>query len=143
MICSIIANLSGLGGPTLLGRVALVALGGALGSVCRYLVGLYAAQQLSATFPWGTLIVNVVGSFLIGALATLADDAGVIGPETRVLLVVGVLGGFTTFSSFSLDTLRLIEANELLYTSLYVSGSLALSLMATAVGIVLARSLSH
>ncbi|MHB8575483.1 MAG: fluoride efflux transporter CrcB [Dehalococcoidia bacterium] len=124
-------------------RVGLVAAGGAFGSISRYLVALYTAQYFGGTFPWGTLVVNVVGSFLIGVLATLADEVGVIGPETRVLLVVGVLGGFTTFSSFSLDTLRLLEANELLRGGLYVCASLAVSFLAATAGIALARALNR
>ena len=143
MIRSLAANILGLTGQTIVVRAAMVAAGGAVGSVSRYLVGVYAAQHLSATFPWGTLIVNVLGSFLIGLLATLADDIGVIGPEARVLLVVGVLGGFTTFSSFSLETLRLFESSELLHTALYVCGSLALSLLAATAGVALARGLGR
>ena len=136
-----IALVLGLPGRNLLIRALLVAGGGAVGSVARYMVGLYTAEQFGAAFPWGTLAVNVVGSFLIGVLATLADDFGVIGPQTRLLLVVGVLGGFTTFSSFALDTLRLIEASELLRTGLYFCASLAVSIVAATGGIALARGL--
>ena len=143
MLRSSLVTFLGLTGRTLVVRLGLVAVGGTFGSVSRYLVALYTAQHVGATFPWGTLIVNVVGSFLIGVLATLADEMGVIGPETRVLLVVGVLGGFTTFSSFSLDTLRLLEANELLRSGLYVCASLAVSFLATTAGIALARALNR
>ena len=124
-------------------RVLVVALGGAAGSVARYVVGLWTAQAFGATFPWGTFTVNVLGCFLIGVLATFADEAGSIGPQGRALLVVGVLGGFTTFSSFSLDTIRLVQANELVRASAYVVGSLALSFVAALAGIALARALSR
>jgi CrcB protein len=138
-----LATVLGLPGRTLLIRVLLVAGGGAAGSVARYLVGLYAALQFGAAFPWGTLIVNVGGSFIIGVLATLADDRGAIGPDTRALLVIGVLGGFTTFSSFSLDALRLAEADELLRSGAYVIASLAVSFVAATAGIALARSINR
>src|SRR5690348_6526387 len=108
-------------------RFGLVALGGALGSTARYAVALIAAEQLSLTFPWGTLIVNVLGSFVIGVLATLADEFHLIGPELRAFLVIGVLGGFTTFSSFTLDGLRLAGAHEPMPATLYLAGSFVLS----------------
>jgi CrcB protein len=129
----------GLSGHTLFKRVALVAAGGAVGSVARYLVALWTAQQFGATFPWGTLSVNVIGSFLIGLLATLADELGAMGPDVRVLLIVGVLGGFTTFSSFSLETLRLAEQHELARTAAYFCASIALSFAAAIAGIALGR----
>jgi|SRR5579883_3672855 len=129
------ATLLGLKVAILGRRVLLVAFGGALGSVLRYLVGLWAGQMLDPTFPWGTLMVNILGCFMIGALATLADEVGAIGPEARALLIVGVLGGFTTFSSFALDTQRLLEASELLRATLYVGGSLAISFAGTLLGI--------
>ena len=90
-------------------RVLLVLAGGALGSAARYLVAVWMVNRFGPDFPWGTLTVNVVGSFLIGLIATLADELGSIGSEARVFLIVGVLGGFTTFSAFSLETLRLLE----------------------------------
>lgn len=135
------ATLLGLKATVLGRRILLVALGGAVGSVLRYLVGLWAGQTLDPTFPWGTMSVNIVGCFMIGALATLADEVGVIGPEARTLLIVGVLGGFTTFSSFALETQRLIEAKEMVYMALYVAGSLGISFLATLLGIGLIRLL--
>jgi CrcB protein len=138
-----LTTILGLSGPVLLRRVALVAAGGAAGSVGRYVVGLYAAQRFGASFPWGTLTVNVVGSFFIGLIATLADEAGVIGPEPRLLLILGVLGGFTTFSSFSLDTLRLLEDGEVLRAGLYLAASLAGALLAAAAGIALGRGVTR
>lgn len=123
-------------------RFGLVALGGALGSAARYAVALIAAEQLSITFPWGTLIVNVLGSFLVGLLATLADEFHLIGPEVRVLVVIGVLGGFTTFSSFTLDGLRLLGAHESIPGLLYLAGSLVLSFAAAWAGIGLAQAVA-
>ena len=92
-----------------------VALGGALGSVARYAVALGAARWLGAAFPWGTLIVNVTGSFAIGLLAALvaADGRPALGNDARAFVIVGILGGFTTFSAFSLETLTLARSGAL------------------------------
>lgn len=108
----------------------LIAVGGAFGSVLRYLLlGLVAA-------PLGTVLVNVLGSLAIGVLfVVLAPRDG-----WQPFLVTGVLGGFTTFSAFSLDTLKLIEAGAVVQAITYVIGSVLLSLAAVAVGIVVARS---
>ena len=95
--------------------VAVGALGGALGSVARYAVSLGAARWLGAGFPWGTLIVNVAGSFAIGLLAALvtADGRPALGGDARAFVMIGLLGGFTTFSSFSLETLNLARSGAL------------------------------
>lgn len=96
----------------------LVAGGGAAGSVLRYLVSGVAQRMLVPgagtldTFPAGTLVVNVTGSLLIGLLAGLAESRAVFGPEVRLLLVTGFLGGYTTFSAFSLETLLLLRAGQ-------------------------------
>jgi CrcB protein len=111
----------------------LVALGGAAGSVLRHLISLLAAAHLGTGFPYGTLAVNVLGSALIGIAAGL----GVSG-EVRLLLVTGVLGGFTTFSAFSLETGVLYERTPLL-AALYVALSLALGLAAFAGGVHVTR----
>jgi fluoride exporter len=89
-----------------------VALGGALGSVARYACSVLALRWLGAGFPWGTLFVNVAGSFAIGVLAALvtADGRPALGPDARAFFVIGILGGFTTFSSFSLETLDLARS---------------------------------
>ena len=86
----------------------LVAVGGALGSMARFWCSGFAARQFGEWFPWGTLIVNVLGSFVIGAFAALSATEGpfLIRPELRVFVMVGLCGGYTTFSSFSLQTLR-------------------------------------
>jgi CrcB protein len=123
-------------------RLALVIAGGGLGSMARYLVGLWVAERLGTGFPWGTLSINVAGSFLIGLMATLADEAGKIGAEPRVFLVVGVLGGFTTFSSFALESSRLVEGGDPLRSALYVNASLAFSGAAVVSGIALGRILA-
>jgi CrcB protein len=90
-------------------RVVLVAVGGGIGSVLRYLTSGMAARWLGLDFPYGTLIVNVAGSFLIGLVQALAEDAAVLPESTRLFLSAGVMGGFTTYSAFSYETVRLIE----------------------------------
>jgi len=114
----------------------LVGLGGALGAMARYGAGLVAARLGAGDFPWATLFVNVAGGLAIGVLTgTLgADDHG-----ARQLLGVGVLGGFTTFSAFSLETVRLIEAGQADLALSYVLASVLLAISACWIGLMIAR----
>ncbi len=121
-------------------HILLVAVGGATGSVARYLTGLAMTRLLGPAFPWGTITVNIVGSFAIGLLAELVARKVSAPVEMRLLLVVGFLGGFTTFSSFSLDTLALVERGAALSAFVYVGASLVLSLGAAFGGLALGRS---
>ena len=113
-----------------------VALGGALGSVARYAVSLGAGRWLAAAFPWGTLIVNVAGSFAIGLLAALvtADGRPTLGTDARAFVMIGILGGFTTFSSFSLETLNLARAGAVGAAAANAGLSLVLCLAAVWLG---------
>ena len=121
--------------PPILHAVLLAGLGGALGSALR------AAVSLWLPVPWGTFAVNLLGSFAIGALAVPLLMAG-RGPHPLAPFVIaGVLGGFTTFSAFSLDALRLVEHGRASAALLYVAGTVALSLAAAALGLALARRL--
>ena len=116
-----------------------VAIGGALGSVARFgLDGLISAR-LGTTFPWGTLAINVTGSFLIGVFAAYSDPDGrvMISPGVRQFLMIGICGGYTTFSAFSLQTLRLAQVREWLYAGGYILLSVALCLVAVWLGYVL------
>jgi len=118
----------------------IIALGSALGGVGRYWVSGFVAARVGETFPWGTLVVNVVGSALIGGLAAFGDSARMgLPPEARLFLMVGVLGGFTTFSSFSLQTLRLLQDGDWARAGGNVLLSVAVCLVAVAVGYRLAR----
>lgn len=92
-------------------RVLLVALGGAIGSVVRYLTSIVAALWLGAEFPYGTLIVNVAGAFMIGFVQQVGTEALLIPDNVRVFLTTGIMGGLTTYSTFSYETVRLMEAN--------------------------------
>jgi len=118
-------------------RFLIVAAGGALGAVARYGIG----RLLPASgWPWGTLTVNVVGGLLIGLLAGwLAFRGGVHGESIRLFAAVGVLGGFTTFSAFSLETALMIERRQLAMAGGYVAASVALSVLALFIGLVVAR----
>lgn len=117
--------------------ILLVALGGAVGSVARFLL-VAGAGRWGAGWPVGTLLVNVIGSLAIGVLYVTLGQRALLSP----LLVTGVLGGFTTFSAFSLDTLKLWEAGQVVPALAYVAASVILSLAAVALGAALARSIA-
>ena len=121
-----------------------VALGGALGSVARFAAANAIAQRFGATFPWGTLFVNVTGSFLIGVLAGLSAPGGrFAGPDSfRQFLIIGVCGGYTTFSAFSMQTLELIRSNQVLQAGGNVLLSVLLCLIAVWLGHLLGSALN-
>jgi CrcB protein len=116
-----------------------VAAGGALGAAARYLASVGTMRLLGPGFPWATLMVNVAGSFLMGALVVVLAHKG--GTRPAPFLMTGVLGGFTTFSAFSLDALTLWERGEAGQAAAYVLGSVALSLAAITAGLALVRGL--
>jgi len=116
--------------------ILLVALGGAVGSVARFLIVLGAGRVVPG-WPLGTVVVNVAGSFAIGMLYVALAQRAHLAP----VLVAGFLGGFTTFSAFSLDTLKLWEGGQAVQAALYVAASVILSLAAVALGAALARSI--
>ena len=117
-----------------------VAIGGAAGSVARYAVVLGAGHWFGTAFPFGTVIVNVVGSFMMGALAEVF--ALWWGNALRPLMMIGFLGGFTTFSSFSLDAVALFERGAVGAAALYVLASVALSIGGLLAGLWIVRSLA-
>jgi len=119
----------------------LVALGGAIGSVLRWLVVLASAHRFGAGFPWGTLAVNLAGSFLIGLVAEWSAG-GVLSPAARIFLATGILGGFTTFSAFSLETLILGRDGAPLAALAYAVGSVVAGFGAAYAGTLLARALT-
>ncbi|MGB5836925.1 MAG: fluoride efflux transporter CrcB, partial [Albidovulum sp.] len=116
-----------------------VALGGALGASARYMTNVVVMRFIGPGFPWGTLVVNVLGSALMGALVVLLaqKDATRLGP----FLMTGLLGGFTTFSAFSLDALTLWERGQSGVAAAYVAGSVVLSLVGIALGMAAARGM--
>ena len=113
----------------ILRNILWVALGGAAGSVMRYLV----SRWLVAPFPWGTFTVNIVGSLLIGLLVGLASKEA-LSAEMRLLLVTGFCGGFTTFSTFANESYGMLESGHVLTAALYVSASIFVGILAVYVG---------
>ncbi len=123
-----------------------VTLGGALGTAARFLLSGWIADRFGQTFPWGTLLVNVSGCFLIGFFATLTDPAEgrlLAGPTTRQFFMSGLCGGYTTFSSFGLQTLNLVRDDEWLRAGGNVAGSVITCLLAVWIGHVAAAWLNH
>ena len=122
-------------------RFLLVGFGGALGSMARYGVGLAAARVVpGATWPWATMTVNVVGGLLMGLLVGwLSARAGAEGETLRVFAAVGILGGFTTFSAFSLEVVLMIERRQYAAAAAYVLASVVVSAVALMVGLMIAR----
>ena len=116
-----------------------VALGGALGASLRHLANVAARHWLGAGFPYGTMIVNVLGSFLMGVLVVALVQKG--GTKAAPFLMTGVLGGFTTFSAFSLDAITLWERGQVMAAGAYVLLSVLLSLAAIAAGLIVARQM--
>jgi CrcB protein len=118
-----------------------VAIGGALGSVSRYWLSGFVAARFGETFPWGTLVINVTGSFVIGIFAALAIPEGRMDSQSRLFatqfLMIGVCGGYTTFSSFSLQTLNLLREREWLYAGGNVILSVILCMIAVWLGYLL------
>ncbi len=121
-----------------------VAIGGAVGSVSRFWLTEASAKWSGTEFPWGTVIANVTGSFLIGLIAALPvlGSRDVLGPMGRQFLMVGVLGGYTTFSAFSLQTLTMLQHGHVAKAMLNVGGSVALCLVAVAIGYALGSAFS-
>lgn len=116
-----------------------VAVGGALGALGRYTLNMLLAQGSSLRFPFGTLLVNIIGSALIGVLFVLILERGLLAPIWREFAMVGVLGAFTTFSTFSLDTIALWHNGQFLLAAVYVLANVVLSLVFAASAIGLTR----
>ena len=119
--------------------ILVVAAGGGIGAALRHLAGLVALRTLGPSFPYGTMIVNVVGSLLMGLVIEWFVRRGG-GTQLRLLLATGLLGGFTTFSSFSLDAVALWQRGEGVLATGYVVGSVALGLAGLVAGLVIGRA---
>ncbi len=122
-------------------NIALVAIGGAIGSVARYLVGVWGVKLAGPNFPWGTITVNVVGAFFIGLMVEMIARRFDASSEVRVFIVTGILGGFTTWSSFTLDAVVLFERGDLGLAAVYLLASLVVSFAAIFAGLALGRAL--
>lgn len=122
-----------------------VALGGALGTVARYGLSGAVANAFGETFPWGTLIINVTGSFMIGLFGALTGPDGryLVGSAARQFVMIGFCGGYTTFSSFSLQTLALMRDGEWIYAGWNILGSVVLCLLFVWFGAILAGEINQ
>src|SRR5437773_1266629 len=116
-----------------------IAAGSAIGGMTRYVIGGVVQRLLDTTFPAGTLLINVTGSFLLGTILRFAVETPWISPELRACLTIGVCGGYTTFSTFSYETAAMMEDGEWNRAALYVASSVGLSLLATFLGFAAAR----
>lgn len=119
----------------------VIALGAVLGANLRYLIGLYAAQQFGTAFPYGTLFINVTGSFVIGLFLTLAAERLAIGPLWRLFFATGFLGAYTTFSSYTYEAAVLLRAGAFGPAALYLLGSVAGGMLGVLAGIAIAERL--
>lgn len=122
--------------------ILLVASGGAIGSVLRYLTGLAMTRLFGAAFPYGTLVVNVVGGLIMGLFIEVLTRRFQGSEELRLFVAIGILGGFTTFSSFSLDVVLLWQRGETASAAFYVLISVVLSICAVFLGLWLARTVA-
>ena len=126
-------------------NLLLVFFGGGIGAVCRFLTTTHIGARFGSVFPWGTLTVNTIGSFLMGlimgVLILLVEQRGslAISEPARLLLTVGFLGGFTTFSSFSMETMSLLRGGDTFYALLNIGINVILGLLAVGLGLFLAR----
>ncbi len=117
----------------------MVGLGGAAGSMLRYLSQRWVHQLYPHPFPWGTMLVNITGCFLIGVFYSLSERSNVLTPEWRLLLTTGFCGGFTTFSAFTLEGMDLLKENRIGLLLAYIAASVLIGLVATYIGIRIAK----
>ena len=121
-------------------NLLIIALGGALGAVSRFLLGNGLSRALGSALPYGTFVINIVGCFAMGLLMTIIVDREMLPAAWRLFLCVGFLGGFTTFSSFGYEALMFLTEGRLLAVLAYVGGSVVLGLVAAAAGVLCARA---
>lgn len=122
--------------------ILLVGLGGFLGSVCRYLTTALFTRLLPGVFPYGTFTANIVGCLLIGLVYSFSERLGWLTPEWRFFLATGFCGGYTTFSSFAYENIRMLQEDRYLTFAIYSISSFAIGLFAVWIGITIARALS-
>ena len=118
-----------------------VAIGSIIGGVSRFLLQQFIQRRVESVFPYGTLVVNLVGCFVIGIIIGLADKGNLMSPQARIFWATGICGGFTTFSSFISENYNMLRGGELLSTFIYLSVSIVVGLMAAGLGILLVKNL--
>ena len=121
--------------------ILLIGLGGFAGAVTRYLLDGAVSERLAGPFPWGTLVVNLSGSFALGLLFALSADRAILPPEIRGPILIGFIGAYTTFSTYMLESWRLIESGSVGLAAANLVGSIALGMAAVFTGLVLGRAL--
>jgi CrcB protein len=119
----------------------IIAAGGGIGSIARFLVQKYSYEFYPHPFPFGTWLVNLVGCFLIGIFYAVAEKGNILSPEWRLLLTTGFCGGFTTFSTFAFENVSLMKSGDFLYAGLYIAASVIGGILATYLGILLIKLL--
>jgi fluoride exporter len=137
----LLATLGFFGTQRIMHKIILIGLAGLIGTLCRYWLSGLVARQYGETFPWGTLVVNVVGCFLAGSLYYLLEERFLVSPTLRTVILVGLLGGFTTFSSFGLQTFTLLREGEFALATLNVILSNFLGLLLLWAGYTLVKAL--
>jgi len=125
----------------MLRTILIVGTGGFIGSVMRYLLQIFVEKDLTSTFPWGTFIANIIGSFIIGIVFALAEKGNVLSAEWRMFLAVGICGGFTTFSSFAYNNLTMLKEHSFGQLLWNIGGSLFFGILAVYLGIILVKAL--
>lgn len=122
-----------------------IAIGSALGGIARYWCTEFIASNIDRSFPWGTIFVNIIGSFIIGFFAAITGPEGrfIISPEIRLFVMIGICGGYTTFSSFSLQTLNLVQEGDFLRAGANIILSILLCLIFVWIGYILAVSVNE
>ena len=125
-----------------MGRFLLICAAGAVGTGARYLLSTWLSRAAGAAFPWGTLAVNLLGSFLLGAVMEVGLTTELLSPAARLTLATGLLGGFTTYSSFNYETLQLLQSESWLLAAANVAGTVLLCLAAGILGIWAGRLLT-
>jgi CrcB protein len=123
-------------------KYLMVGIGGALGSILRFSVGGYVSNRLGVRFPYGTFLINCTGSFLIGLVVTLLAERTHWSPNWRYLIPIGFIGGYTTFSTFELETFRNFQDGEILVAGLNVALSVVIGFVSVWLGIITGRTIS-
>jgi CrcB protein len=123
-------------------KYLMVAIGGALGSALRFWVGEYVGQRTGGRFPYGTFVINCTGSFLIGLVVTLLVETHLWGPKWRYLIAIGFIGGYTTFSTFELETFRRFQEGEALVASLNVILSVVVGFISVWLGVITGKAIT-